>query len=156
MSTYFVSHDKIMPIVCRACAVRFDDLEYSILRKSNLLDIMNKTIACRDSDYAKHDLVKLFYYFCLSIKQTQNNMQSNTLLIALLWNQLELIAENYNDERFGSSSEDTLLDVLIIYGGRNIFALISRASYWMDIEFGCGYQKHTAGEIMLVFNFNYV
>ena len=33
MSTYFVSHDKIMPIVCRACAVRFDDLEYSILRK---------------------------------------------------------------------------------------------------------------------------
>ena len=42
-------------------------------------------------------------------------MQSNTLLIALLWNQLELMAENYNDERFGSSSEDTLLDVLLLF-----------------------------------------
>ena len=115
ISGHFVSDDKITPIISRACAICFGDLEYSILQKSNLLNTMNNRITCRGINSANHDIVKLFYYFCVCIKQTQNTNESTSLLITLLWKQLQFIAKNYNNEPFCSSLEDTLLQVLILF-----------------------------------------
>ena len=131
----FNSFDNILPIISRVGAISVSDMEYNMLISKNVLQIMNVYILTEQGEKHAHaEVVKLFYYFCLQIKQVQNTLASNELILSFMWEQVQFVAKNCEKKTYCTALEENLIDVLLIFskGEESLLLFRRQNSGWIQ------------------------